>query len=297
MKENPKTGLIETGINAGEVDMYNEDAIWAENSGDKIDIGNVLMEIIRAMAKTLPLSRKLRALSIGSGSEPQFKILEAAFRGGLYLLDIDNVPLEVIRDRLKRQWIDHVFTIQSDYNRSLIPPQAAEKFLSDKLGGDKLDLILLEHALYYTEESNWMDLFENLYRKLLRGKGAIHAVMMASKCSNEFSTTWLYNHYAGKYFGAENDQDLKKFAGTLPKNKLFTNARILSRTHRVKFFIDDFGKFMAVIWMILLYPNVHKYSRRQREEITEEIFKKFWKKKQPLIQMQDHLIIYRGIAS
>lgn len=296
MKEN-KTGLIETGINAGEVDMYNEDAIWAENSGDKIDIGNVLMEIIRAMAKTLPLSRKLRALSIGSGSEPQFKILEAAFRGGLYLLDIDNVPLEVIRDRLKRQWIDHVFTIQSDYNRSLIPPQAAEKFLSDKLGGDKLDLILLEHALYYTEESNWMDLFENLYRKLLRGKGAIHAVMMASKCSNEFSTTWLYNHYAGKYFGAENDQDLKKFAGTLPKNKLFTNARILSRTHRVKFFIDDFGKFMAVIWMILLYPNVHKYSRRQREEITEEIFKKFWKKKQPLIQMQDHLIIYRGIAS
>ncbi len=296
MKEN-KTGLIETGINAGEVDMYNEDAIWAENSGDKIDIGNVLMEIIRAMAKTLPLSRKLRALSIGSGSEPQFKILEATFRGGLYLLDIDNVPLEVIRDRLKRQWIDHVFTIQSDYNRSLIPPQAAEKFLSDKLGGDELDLILLEHALYYTEESNWMDLFENLYRKLLRRKGAIHAVMMASKCSNEFSTTWLYNHYAGKYFGARNDQNLKKFAETLRKNKLFTNTRILSRTHRVKFFIDDFGKFMAVIWMILLYPNVHKYSRRQREEITEEIFKKFWKKKQPLIQMQDHLIIYRGIAS
>jgi len=290
-----KTRLIESGINAGEVDMYDEDAIWSENSGDKIDIGNVLMDVIRTLDKALPLNRKLRALSIGSGSEPQFKIMEAALRGGLYLLDIDQVPLDVIRRRLKRQWIDHVFTIRSDYNCSLLPPAAAEKFLQTKLEGKKLDLIALEHSLYYTEEKNWTPLFDNLYRRLLRRKGAIHAVLMSSSCRDEFSTTWLYNHYAGKYFGARNDQDLKGFARTLKKNKYFRNARIISRTHQVKFFIDDFAKFMAVIWMILLYPNVHKYTLKQRREITGEIYDKFWTKKKPLIQSQDHLIIYRGI--
>ena len=53
---------------------------------------------------------------------------------------------------------------------------------------------------------------------------------------------------------------------------------------------------MSAIWMILLYPEVHQYSLKQREEITEFIYKKFWKVKRPLVQLQDHLVIYRGIG-
>ncbi|MEA1927190.1 MAG: class I SAM-dependent methyltransferase, partial [Candidatus Auribacterota bacterium] len=263
--------IIETGIKAGDVDMYDEDALWIENSSDKIDIGDVLMEVIRNLQKELPLSRELRAISIGSGSEPQFKILEAAFKGGLYLLDIDPVPLHIVKERLRRQWIRHVKTITADYNKVLMVPEKARQFFQKRLGGTKLDLVTLDHSLYYCAESAWEVLFANLYRTILARRGAIHAVLMASKSDDQYSTTWLYNHFAGKYFGEKNDQDLAAFAASLRKNKLFQKARIISRKHRVKFFIDDFGKFMAVIWMILLYPNVHDYSPDQKEEITEYI--------------------------
>ena len=285
--------IIEIGIKAGDVDMYDEDSIWSENSSDKIDIGNVLMEVIRNLQKELTLSRELRALSLGSGSEPQFKILESAFKGGLYLLDIDPVPLNVVKDRLRRQWIKHVKTIRADYNKILMVPEKARQFLEKRLGGKRLDLVTLDHSLYYCEESAWEGLFENLYRIILSRRGAIHAVLMASKSDDQYSTNWLYNHFAGKYFGSKNDQDLAAFATILRKIKLFQKARIISRKHRIKFFIDDFGKFMAVIWMILLYPNVHRYTQKQKEEITEHIYQKFWLKKKPLIQLQDHFILYK----
>jgi len=285
--------IIEIGIKAGDVDMYDEDSIWSENSSDKIDIGNVLMEVIRNLQKELTLSRELRALSLGSGSEPQFKILESAFKGGLYLLDIDPVPLNVVKDRLRRQWIKHVKTIRADYNKILMVPEKARQFLEKRLGGKRLDLVTLDHSLYYCEESAWEGLFENLYRIILSRRGAIHAVLMASKSDDQYSTTWLYNHFAGKYFGAKNDQDLAAFAASLRNIKLFQNYRVLSRKHRVKFFIDDFGKFMAVIWMILLYPNVHRYTPKQKEEITEYVYQKFWLKKKPLIQLQDHLVLIK----
>jgi len=41
---------------------------------------------------------------------------------------------------------------------------------------------------------------------------------------------------------------------------------------------------------------VHKYSLKQREEITEFVYKHFWIKKRPLIQSQDHLVAYKGIG-
>jgi len=65
----------------------------------------------------------------------------------------------------------------------------------------------------------------------------------------------------------------------------------LQITHMVKFYVDDFKKYMAVIWMLLLYPNVHDYSYDQKKEITEYIYENFYKPQKPLIQMQDHLII------
>ena len=291
-----RKNLIEKGMKAGDTDMYDEDLIWSRNSRDKIDIGEVLMRVIRTMNKALPLSRKLRVLSIGSGSEPQFLILESAFQGGMYLLDIDSVPLSIVRDRVQRQWIKHVTTIRADYNNILVRPEKAEQFLKDKLDGRKLDLITLHHSLYYCEESVWKEFFASLYLKILARRGAIHAVMMASNSEDRYPTTWLYNHFAGKFFNCRNDQDLNSFGRELENNRIFCKAKFIRQTHSVDFFVNDFEKFMAVIWMILLYPNVHKYTPEQKKEITEHIYDNFWIKKKPLVQTQDHLVIERNLS-
>lgn len=291
-----RMNLIEKGMKAGDTDMYDEDLIWSRNSRDKIDIGEVLMRVIRTMNKALPLSRKLRVLSIGSGSEPQFLILESAFQGGMYLLDIDSVPLSIVRDRVQSQWIEHVTTIRADYNNILVRPEKAEQFLKDKLDGRKLDIITLHHSLYYCEKSVWKEFFASLYLKILARRGAIHAVMMASNSEDRYSTTWLYNHFAGKFFNCRNDQDLNSFGRELENSRIFCKAKFIRQTHSVDFFVNDFEKFMAVIWMILLYPNVHKYTTEQKKEITEHIYDNFWIKKKPLVQTQDHLVIERNLS-
>ena len=291
-----RMNLIEKGMKAGDTDMYDEDLIWSRNSRDKIDIGEVLMRVIRTMNKALPLSRKLRVLSIGSGSEPQFLILESAFQGGMYLLDIDSVPLSIVRDRVQSQWIEHVTTIRADYNNILVRPEKAEQFLKDKLDGRKLDIITLHHSLYYCEKSVWKEFFASLYLKILARRGAIHAVMMASNSEDRYSTTWLYNHFAGKFFNCRNDQDLNSFGRELENSRIFCKAKFIRQIHSVDFFVNDFEKFMAVIWMILLYPNVHKYTTEQKKEITEHIYDNFWIKKKPLVQTQDHLVIERNLS-
>ena len=288
-----KSSLIAKGIGAGEIDMYDEDNTWSQNSSDKVDIAEELMRIIRETFGSVPPDRLLEALSIGSGSEPQFEILEAAFRGGLNLLDIDSVPLSVINRRIKNRWIDHVKTIQADYNKVLLHDADAKLFLSRELGGSRQNLITLHHSLYYSSESDWAELFGSLYGAIMAEQGAIHAVMMSSQCTRKDSTTWLYNHFAGIFFGCRNDQDLASFGKTLHSNTGFEKADIRAETHSVKFFTDDFEKFMEVIWMILLYPNVHDYTYDQREEITEYVYSNFYKPGKPLIQMQDHLIIRR----
>ncbi len=276
--------------------MYDEDLIWSRYSGDKTDIGIELMQVIRVMIKALPLEKKLQVLSIGSGSEPQFKILKAAFQSGVNLLDVDSVPLEILRKYAEQRSIKNVSTIQADYTKVLIKQTDAEQFFRNSLNGKKQDLITLHHSLYYCEEKVWADLFSSLYKKILARRGAIHAVMMSSKSQDHSSTTWLYNHFAGKFFDCHNEQDLKLFGTDLEKNKAFSRAKFIRKTHKVKFWIDDFEKFMSVVWMILLYPNVHKYTLEQKEEITGYIYHNFWTSKKPLVQMQDHLVVMKGVV-
>lgn len=282
-------------MRAGDSDMYDEDLIWSQHSGDKTDTGIELMQVIRAMTRALPFEKRLKVLSIGSGSEPQFKILKAAFQSGVNLLDIDGVPLEVLRKYAEQRSIKNVSTIQADYTKALINQADAEQFLRKSLYGKKQDLITLHHSLYYCEEQEWTDLFTSLYRKILARKGAIHAVMMSSKSRDHSSTTWLYNHFAGKFFDCHNEQDLKLFGTELEKNKAFSRAKFIRKTHKVKFWIDDFEKFMSVVWMILLYPNVHRYTLEEREEITEYIYHNFWTGQKPLVQMQNHLVVMKGV--
>ena len=289
-----KSKAIELGIKAADADIYEEDKIWSCYSNDKVDIGKELARVIRTLIKILPLSRPLRAISIGSGAEPQFRILEDVFRAGLYLLDVDERELDIVKERIRRQHINHVKTTLADYNKIFLNPKRTKTFLKAKCSTHKMNLIALHHSLYYCKQTRWQVLFGNLYREILAPRGAIHTVLMAADSKNQYTTSWLYNHFVGKFFGERNDQNLLKFKTQLERDRLFRGARIFSKTNRVSFFVDDFKSFMAVIWMILLYPNVYKYNLKQKEEITEFVYEKFWRKQKPLLQMQNHMVIYKG---
>lgn len=286
--------IIESGMNVAHKNICDQDKIWSRYSHDKVDIGEGLARVIRTIDKAVPLDLELRALSIGSSDEPQFRILESAFRGGLYLLDLDTCALAIVRERVERQRTDHVVAIKGDYNKIFLDPKDRDAFFKHRLGGKRVHLVTLHHSLYYCRECRWPEIFDNLYRSFLAPCGAIHAVLMSSKSTDRFSTTWLYNHFAGKFFGAHNDQDLCMFQKDLQTRPLFRGSQVLLRTNRVYFYVDDFRKFMSVVWMILLYPQVHRYTLSQREEITEFVYKNFWRSKKPLIQEQNHLVIYKG---
>jgi hypothetical protein len=296
MPESPqKNEAIAAGIRAGDSLMQVQAEIWARYSSDKVDIGRVLTGVLRTLNKAMPLDRPLRALSVGSSEEPQFRILNAAFTGGLYLLDIEQGALDVAEARMKRQSIGNVTTICGDYNTIFATPEATRAFLDEKLDGEPVDLIQLHHSLYYADETTWPALVENLYRDILSDLGAMHMVMMAPKSANRETTAWLYEHFVGKYYGEKNTQDLLAMKEVLLRDGAYDGAQILSKTTDVRFWTDDFARFMAVIWMIMLYPNVHRFDDAQKEEITRYIYDNFWLPGKALHQTQDHVVIYKGV--
>jgi len=287
------------GLRAARTQVYRQDKIWSRYSNDKVDIAHHLARVLRVLAKSLPLAQPLRGLSIGSSNEPQFRILESAFRGGLYLLDIEAEALAVVRERIRRQATDHVYPVLGDYRTLLGDERRARRFRAGALRGRRMTLVTLHHSLYYSPEPSWLPLVLGLYRSILarpRADGpsaAIHAVLMASRSRNPASTTWLYNHFAGQYFGVHNDQDLRRFARALRRDTRFAGARIVAARSRVHFHTSSFEEFMGVVWMILLHPTVHRFSPDQQREIVEHVYRRLWSRGLPLVQEQDHLVIYR----
>jgi hypothetical protein len=288
------------GLRAAREHIHDQDKIWSRYSNDKVDIAGGLARVIRTLSKSLPLTKSLKALSIGSSNEPQFRILESAFRGGLYLLDIEEAALDIVAERIERQNTQHVKTIQGNYRDLLLDKRNVRRFRHKELNGHRMTLITLHHSLYYSPKQIWLALFRNMFNVLLANSSsagpsaAIHAVLMANHSEDRTSTTWLYNHFAGRYFGAHNDQDLKGFARELRRDPALARARVMTKTSRVEFRVDDFERFMGVIWMILLHPYVHVYTHDQQSEITEYVYTKLWERNAPLVQMQDHLVVYRG---
>ena len=161
---------------------------------------------------------------------------------------------------------------------------------------------MFHHSLYYVPVAAWRGILERVWAHLLaparggRVGSALHAVMMASSSDDPHSTTWLYQHFAGRFFGVRNDQDLAAFGRALRRDPLGPEQQAVTKTSRVEFRVDDFEDFMSVVWMILLYPNVHRYTLEQRVEITEHVFERIWSRGLPLVQVQDHLALYRGRA-
>lgn len=288
--------LIERGMKAGDSPIFRENKIWARFADEKADVAAILMKIIRRLGKATPVDQPLRALSIGCSDEPQFRILEAAFRGGLYLLDIDEKALDVMRERIDRQMIRGVVPVRGDYTQDFADEESTGQTLAVKLGGTPFDLITLHHSLYYCEMSQWQPLVECLARLVLSQVGAIHIVMMSATEQQEGTTTWLYNHFAEKFFDHRNDQNLLQLRDRLQDSAALAGTEISCETRKVQFFIDDFEKYMAVVWMIMLYPDVHKYDFDQKMEITNYVFDNLWRPQRPLVQMQDSLIISRGLA-
>jgi len=295
MQTSTRRQLIRKGMMVAESKMFQEDKIWSRYSNDKVDIGETLARVTRTLHKTLPLDNALSALSIGSSNEPQFRLLETAFRSGLYLLDIEQEALQVVRERILRQRTNHVYTIAGDFREILSDSHSSQQFVSSALGGSRMELVTLHHSLYYCEANRWLSLFSNLLRHVLFERGAIHAVLMAPD-NSEFGTTgWLYEHFASRFFGHHNEQDLQVLGGQIRAAEEAADCQVLMKQSRIHFSADDFEKFMAVVWMILLYPSVHPYSEEQRREITTFMMDEFWAKQRPLWQLQDHLVIYRGI--
>ncbi|HRZ87095.1 MAG TPA: class I SAM-dependent methyltransferase [bacterium] len=288
--------IIAKGLRIAESVMSEEDRIWSRYSSDKIDIGESLANVIRTLSKELPLGRPMTALSIGSSNEPQFRILETAFQRGLFLVDIEKEALDIVRERIARQWTGHVDTIRADYNKILSDVDRTRRFAKTGLRGRRVELVTLHHSLYYSSESDWPRYMENICRYLLAPVGAVHAVLMAATTRETGTTSWLYEHFAGRFCGHHNTQDLMAFGRAIARDPLYAGAVIRAKRSRVYFFVEDFEKFMAVVWMILLYPNVHRYTHEQREEIAHFMYATFWKKKKPLVQVQDHLAIYKGIS-
>ncbi len=280
--------------------MHVQDKVWSRYSDDKVDIAHHLADVVRRLARSLPLRRPLRALSIGSSNEPQFRILESAFRGGLYLLDIEEEALDIVAERVARQRTDHVSLIRGDYRVLLGDVRRARRFRRRYLDGRRMDLITMHHSLYYSPQVSWLPLFAGLIGTVLTGGrsgaggAAMHAVLMASRSTDPHSTTWLYNHFAGEHFAVQNDQDLRRFAGQLRRDRCCAGIEIGLSRSRVEFRVADFEQFMGVIWMILLHPTVHHFSRQQQVEVIEHVYEHFWRTEQPLIQEQDHLVVYRG---
>ena len=288
--------LLRAGLRAANPNLVAADKVWSRHSRDKVNIGETLGGVIRMLHKVLPLGQPLRALSIGSSNEPQFRILTAMFRGGLHLLDLDREALRLVRERIRRQTTRHVFAHCVNFRRLLLKGEATAAFAHRVLGRRRVHLVTLHHSLYYCPESEWEILFRNLHRHLLARRSAVHAVLMASRSNDPHTTTWLYNHFAGQFCGHVNDQDLRRFGRRLKSDPAFADVRVCERTDRVEFWVDDFAAFMAVVWMILLHPHVHRYTPPQQRAIVEHVYHTFWRRRQPLVQSQHHLTLFRGLS-
>ncbi|MCR9088879.1 MAG: hypothetical protein NXH97_19295 [Rhodobacteraceae bacterium] len=285
--------LIEIGLRAARTPLRRQVKLWARHADEKPDVAADLMACLRWLHRVTPADRPLRALSIGSSEEPQFRLLSAAAGGGLWLYDADATALAAVRDRIRRQMLVDIHLTHGDYSADFSGPVAARDALAARLGGAPFDLITLHHALYYCAATDWPELISTLYSVLLRAPGALHLALMSAHDTRPYTTTWLYNHFAGKFFDQHNDQDLAGLEPRLAARSEFAQARFESRTRTVRFLTDDFADFMAVVWMIMLYPDGHAYTLEQRREITEFVIDAFWHTGRPLTQVQDYLSVFK----
>lgn len=288
------------GQEAASVPIAQQDLEWSRCSSDKPDIGRSLVGALRSLFHTTPPAATLRAVSIGSSSEPQLRVFTAACTGGVWLLDVDADALDVAAERARRQHVDGLHTVVADLTDALADRRRAAQLRRDHLDGHRMNVVAFHHSLYYAPRASWDSIFDATYHELVAGPrrqgaaGLIHAVLMASRTDDPYTTTAIYDRWAGKFFGAHNDQDLAAFGRRLRRSGVLPGATLRGTTSDVVFDSDDFRAFMSVIWMILLHPMVHEFGAAQQEEVTEWVYRELWSQGRPLVQRQDHLTVLRG---
>jgi hypothetical protein len=286
---------IEAAVAAADNGVHGQDRVWARHSSDKSDIGAETFRVLRRIVRDAPEDRRIRGLSVGSSSEPQFRVLHAACEGGLYLLDRDASGLAAVEERVRRQNLPHVKAVQADYLAEFADAASAATFVRERLDGERVDLVAFHHSLYYAPAAAWPGLMRAVFGELLRAPGAIHAVLMARTSEDERSTSRLYAEFAGRFAGHVNDQDLRELAKALRDDPTFRGAAVSVYASRVRFHAPDFASLMAVVWMVLLHPQVHAFTVEQRREIAEHVWREFWEPGRALVQEQDHLVVYRAV--
>src|SRR5262245_38045202 len=124
---------LDVGMRAADAPMMRQDKIWSRHSNDKVDVGHGLSDAIRTVMRALPLEHPVAALSLGSSTEPHFRTLESVFRGGLWLVDVEQAAIDHVYERLRRQDIRHVHPVLGDYRALLGSSAAARKFVEARL--------------------------------------------------------------------------------------------------------------------------------------------------------------------
>jgi len=278
-------GLVSAGF---PIELQNE--IWSRRSGDKADIARQTGRVFASLYARLGARDDLRVLSLGCGIEPQLAIYQALARE-IFLLDIDQGSLDHLRQNAAEHFCNNIHVIRQDFTGFL--DEGFTRSFCGKLADKPAEAVFLHHSLYYLPQCDWLCLLRNIYTHLLAPGGSIHCVLMSSRCADPQSTTWLYNHFAGAFCQHKNDQDLLLFAQEVPGAAGFSGAQISASSSRVRFHGKDFSELMAVVWMILLYPQVHQYTAEQMAQIICHIYRHFFVSGVPLLQEQDHLVITR----
>jgi hypothetical protein len=257
------------------------------------------MGVMRALASSLPEDAPVSGLSLGCSDEPQLRMIAPFCRAGLHLVDIESAALQSLDERIRRQRLRAVRTVRDDFVHALADEPAAERFRAERLADHRVNLVTLHHSLYYAPRERWGSLARAVCNTLMarcvpgaRGpSSALHAVLMASRSEDETSTSWLYNHFLGRFFGKTNDQDLFSFATELRADPALSLTAVRTTRTRVEFFVDDFERFMGVVWMILLHPGVNRFTPAQQEEVVRFVYDRLYSRSVPLVQEQDHLVI------
>ncbi|MEM9126326.1 MAG: class I SAM-dependent methyltransferase [Pseudomonadota bacterium] len=286
--------LIEQGLKAAGSPLRDQVKTWERYTDEKANVARDLMRSVKAQLQDVSCAHGFRTLSIGSSDEPQFPLLHALSDGGLWLYDCDDSALAVVKERADRLLLNDVHTVSGSYLDDFKDKHSASTALQTRLGDARFDLITLHHALYYCAPDLWPDLMNALCSELLKTPGLVHLALMSSATEQTHTTTWLYNRFAEKFCNTRNDQNLLDLPGQMSTLPIADTLAFSVCSSAVRCRPDRFADMMKVVWMILLYPQVHDFSADQKVEITEFVLDEFWLAGRDLVQHQDYVTLTKS---
>jgi len=291
-----RNDLIEIGLKAATLGLRHQVRQWERHTDEKADVARDMMRGVRALLRERAPDQRFRTLSIGSSEEPQFQVLHALSDGGLWLYDCDTAALDALKTRVAQTLLNDVHLVQGDYLHDFRDRETANATLQTRLGGVPFDLVTLHHALYYCRPEEWPDLVHALCSQVLTAPGRLHLALMSSSTKRPYSTTWLYNRFAEKFCGTHNTQNLLDLPARIKTLPAGGDLYFTARSSAVRCRPQRFEDLMAVVWMIMLCPQVHDFSIDQQVEITEYVLDEFWLPGRDLVQVQDYVTITKSPA-